>query len=764
MCSIFRTIALFIVLTACSQNAVLALSPSVEQASAAEAYKGIAKTLEELQQQVPPNYLSPESVADINDYDPEKIVGWIKQNIQFTPTPGYQLSPQVALQHATGNALEQAQLLQNVLVQAGLEVRVAKATLTAEQANTLLQESFVLSPARQWQLDSALREKYFHALSIQAGGSKDSLNKRHISFKNLTPWTESGVYSEAQAQAAKFSGAIKIARGDQALSGTSLLEPWLANAQDYYFIKYRFSQGDPWKEAHPAFTQSQPSITDSTYFTGTLKNHHHQLTLQAFITRDSNGKTETIPVTGLHQTTIAELFEQQLQFATVASGMQQAIQLNSLETLESGQIFAPTIDGAMAKNARLFSLDGKDYSPSEINNSMSAVSISNNKRIEQNTSSLNEAFGTSAKQLGDSPVSQSRLVHYYLVIEWSAPNGRKRSLQRTLYREHTDQNPAQILESVTQRAVLAAAGALTPAAEMHASLDTLRSAFLLLAKIQSNEYSESQVFAQLSEWASNRNDLIFNAAARLSSEPTNAARLFYHAPVLAIKWEQRASGASSNEAGKTTFDYLINAAQVAVLEEGKIKIVPQRTLNYGVWSTYAEALLMSKNIQRESLPAGSASAASAFNTAIAGKKFTVINASNLTTEGVTKNTTIPQSLASSILANPQYVFLVPRSDKKMNPTAYYRVDPLSGETLGYTMDGRGSSAEHVAFTVNMIQTTVAAGKMLACIVKGDAEGEQITCLGCATLQYAISLIGGAYWSTVGAAVGEGVGDVACSWT
>ncbi|MFK7976957.1 MAG: hypothetical protein AB8C02_12525 [Halioglobus sp.] len=742
------------------KNPAAAQMPDPEKVMSVSKLKVMAKSISKLREQIPPQYLSPESVAEINDYEPEQIAGWVKQNIQFTPSPGYQLSPEMTLQTATGNALEQAQLLQTVLVQAGLEVRLAQATLSTEQANTLLRESFIKSPARQWQLDAPTREDYYQQLAVELGLQKNALIDRYTALKNLTAWPESGVYSEAQTLATEISTAIKALQNGQTPTSETLLQPFLANAQEYYFVKYRFAQGEPWQEAHPAFSSSVPSIDNSKYLTQPMDQYHHKVTLQAFITREAKGKKQTIPVSPLHKTTVAELLDQQVHFATTPSGMPKAIEERSLASLESGQIFAPSINGKVDPNARLFSLDGSDYSLGEISSSVSALSTATNKKVGGFTQSLEGALGTKADQ---SSASGSHLLRYFLSITWSAPNGQERSIERTIYSKQAEQSPAQALEAITQRAVLAAsASVLTPAAEMHAGLDTMHSAFTLLAKLNAEQYTQAQVFDQMNGWANQRKDLLFQGAAKISAEAAAKQRLFSQAPVLAIKWERR-NGASSSMTARKTFDYLINAAQVATLDGQTIEISYDKTLAYGVWSTYSEALLLSNTDQRNALPEKSESAANTFNNAISGQGFSVLTTANQKTNSSTQAPRIPAHLTDAIASNPQHLFVVPKGSLGDTPLAYYAVDARTGEALGYTLDGRGSSTEYAVFLSNLGSSIYAGIKMLACIVKGDAEGEQLSCLGCATLQLAISLIGGAYLSAEAAIAGEGAGEVICNF-
>lgn len=775
MSIIIRAFVLSSFYLAMAVNTAMAQMSTIEQANSLEKFKGITKTIEEMQNEIPMHYLSPEALAEVNDYDPEKIATWVKKNIQFTPSPGYQLSPTSALRTATGNSLEQAILLQNVLVQAGLEVRLAKATLNTAQAMTLLRESFIPSPAKQWSLDPAVRDQSFRKLSLQLGNAENDLVEHYVSYKNLIPWPDSPVIKEAKSLASDFSSEIAKKHGSAAHSEASNIEPWLSNSKDYYFVKYRFSQGDPWLQAHPAYSTSTPVIVNSAYHTSGVQEQHHQITLQAFITREVNGKKETIPVSALHKSTVSELFEKQLKFTTTPSGIQNAIAQRSFLPLQSDQFFAPIINGQLTKGSRFFSLDGKDYSLLEVTNPMGKIAVASNKKIDQLNKRLDRGLGDKESSIDkNESVPKSRLLHYYLTITWSAPGGNRRSLRRTIYRERTGQEPNEIFEAITQSTALAVTPAtLTPAAELFESLDTLRSAFELLSKLNAEQYTESQTLNQLSEWSRSRNDLSFNGVVKLAEEIVDSSsQLFSDAPVVALKWELQANGKNnlalqSIPKTKTSFDYLINAAQVAVLTDDSVATSPTRTLEYGVWSTYGEAIVLSDTKQRERLNEQSLSAANFFNKSFSERKLSIISSKDLN-KASTPDGLIPAHLSENIVENPEYLFLFPQSENKLKVGAYYRVHPLTGEALGYSLEGRGTAmTEEAAFSSTMIHAVSGAGKMIACINGGDADGEQLSCLGCATLQLAIALIsgiGGIPTSfTVGFETAAGIADVGCSF-
>lgn len=749
----------------------LALSSNASQADedSANRLRAVSQSLEVLQREIPAHYLSPEALAENQDYEPEKIIGWIKQNIQYQPSPGYQLTPQSALRTATGNALEQAVLLQNVLVQAGLEVRLARTTLEHDQAMALLRESFVASPARQWELDPKVREARFKQISRTLGGDENAVSQHFANSEGLTPWRQSGVYNQANALSQNLSKTLQNANAWK--DNGELLQPWVNNAQAYYFVKYRFSQGEPWAQAHPAFTSANPTIEESTYVTEGFEDQHHQVTVQAFITRETDGKEETIPVSAVHSQTVASLFENQLQFSTIASGLQKAIEEKSATALQASRFFAPAINGKLAKSARYFTLDGRDLSPAQVNDPMGKIGTVANEKITQMTGALDDALGTPTP--GDETTSNpaSRLLHYYLTIQWTAPSGVSRTLERSIYRPTADQNAATAQAEITQRAVLAATPAtLTPAAELFTSLQDQRAVLALMAKLKTQDYTESQLSRQLGDWSRNRNDLIFNTAVKISRASAGEAALFSQAPVIALRWEKQAdegtpaTSESTSNSPTMAFDYLVNSAQTASLAGNVVSINPTQTLVYGVWSTYGEAVLMSGSPQRDSLAVDSISAAGAFNRLSRQGKITVVDANSA---GSLPNGSIPPLLQKRILQNPQYAYILPSPNTvgSNNPYdyAYYRVNPATGETLGYSLNGRGVAiSETTQLLLIDIATAVTIGKMIGCFFKGGSEGEVVTCLGCTLLQYAIAAV--AYGlAPVAAAVAAGVGEVGCSF-
>lgn len=65
----------------------------------------ILEVLTDFSNQIPPYYYSLEAVAEHNEYDEKRIIQWLSKNIQYSPTPGYQLTPENALKTATGKVL-----------------------------------------------------------------------------------------------------------------------------------------------------------------------------------------------------------------------------------------------------------------------------------------------------------------------------------------------------------------------------------------------------------------------------------------------------------------------------------------------------------------------------------------------------------------------------------------------------------------------------------------------------------------------------------
>lgn len=708
----------------------------------------IIQALTDLSAQLPQQYLSLDAVAEHNDYDENRIIKWVAKNIQYSPSPGYQLTPENALLTASGNALEQAMLLQNLLTQAGFEVRISRTVLDEETAVELLKQSFVSSPVHKWQFDDVVRDEYLKKFAVLYGEEENAFLGRYLELAALTPWGDSKLYKESRKLSETLYKAIEN-QGAWQFSDAPL-RPWIEIAQDYFFVKYRLSPGDEWLQAHPAFVEKAPIIETSTYFTEDISSQYHQITFQAFITRQIDGqKTETIAVTPQIKRSSQQLFKRQLEFATAPSNFKEASDTNSLKLLYESKYFVPIVDDAVDDDTRAFGLDGKDYAAKEVLGSTQQFMKAVTEKMSKSTSALGELSSQASEPTGGlNPESSSVLLDYYFLVGWTAPSGDSIQIKRFIYQRQEKERNKSIVEDITQRLSLAAEpGILSPAAESNQQLNAQISVIQLMQKAIEQDFSETQTINQISQWSKSQKDFRFNNTLALSQHPNNDQQIFSSVPMLAVIWE-RQDYESEQLSGTTSFDYLINAAQVVRIADNALTTDASATLALGVWSTYSEALVQAKGGQdtappsRDELPRGIVSAAGQFNKSITTNQgFEIVTQASHLVSRPQLSSSAKALLADELSKNPQYLFVLPKQRPESGYLAYYRIDNQTGETLGYSEFGRGISEVEYA---KMLGVAIAYYKYLQSLAKCTGMGntaEGRSCLFCTGALAAITANG-----------------------
>lgn len=693
----------------------------------------IIKTLTELSKEIPERYLSLDGVAEYHEYDEKKIIPWVTTNIQYSPSVGYQLTAENTLKTLSGNALEQAVFLQTILTQAGFEVRISKTTLDDATAIELLKQSFINSPARYWTFKPNIEKNYLKKLAELHGKTVHELLDRNKRLTALIPWLNSKIYTDANKLSMQLYTALEKEKAWKLSSNA--MKPWIDIAKDYYFVKYRLSQGDKWTQAHPAFLVNAPVIEKSTYFTSDIKTQYHQISLQAFITRKIGEKKETIAVTPLIERNSLQLFKHQLEFITIPANLETALKTKSLNLLYESKSFIPTVDGKILKGTRIFGVDGKDYSADNILDPSQRLANS----ININTKGVSTSLNSIEKPLTDkkNQNKSSELLDYHIKISWKSPRGDVRNIKRMIYQKGGEK--LSISNSIIQRILLATESAVfSPAALLNKQFRTQISLLKLGETLKQKNISEESSLRETKKWVTKHKDNRFNAILTLSNlVPTNK-KVFSVAPMLALVWER---GNDNNERIITSsFDYLINSSQVATLSNNQLSIDPLATMAHGIWSTYSEALVQAKikigqkDLSRDELPKDGISAANQFNKLIEGKNGFVIN-KDPEKFTVLSNTT-RALLAEEFENNPNQILIVPTKRPKKGMLAFYKINIKTGETLGYSENLRGLAS--IEYGVGLAGGAVVfATKYRSC---RTSDGLDAWCVTCGVVQGVVAMI------------------------
>ena len=198
------------------------LTTSLAQAASdperlAAGYEATAEALEKIAQVAPAADFNPAELATTIEGDPAAVTAWVTAHIAHGVYRGTLKGAQGTLEDRRGNALDRALLLAALLQAKGLEVRLARATLSADTAAKLAaaiaSETHVAAPP----VDPALTDPIIEALVADPR-------------VNGAAWRDGAAARDAAADAADAASAVLKDKALNALS--ALVTPSLAVAED----------------------------------------------------------------------------------------------------------------------------------------------------------------------------------------------------------------------------------------------------------------------------------------------------------------------------------------------------------------------------------------------------------------------------------------------------------------------------------------------------------------------------------------------------
>jgi hypothetical protein len=215
--------------------------------------------LEEWREELDKKSFSPEALVDVVDDNLEALYQWVRDNTLLVPYRGTLRGPRGVLMDRVGNSLDRALLLNELLYEAGYEVRLARSTLPDDEAGLLLQKlrqrakSF---PFPEEERGSAYQNERSENFSLRFDMDKGRLDKdlndqieaREALEKKIQSRAEK--QAEALALAVKNSGAVDYVDHD-ARNREALKEHWWVHA----------SKNGTWVDLDPSFSDFKPGQT-----------------------------------------------------------------------------------------------------------------------------------------------------------------------------------------------------------------------------------------------------------------------------------------------------------------------------------------------------------------------------------------------------------------------------------------------------------------------------------------------------------------------
>jgi hypothetical protein len=668
------------------------------------------------------------ALLDNLDYDSEQIINFVKTEISFEPYPGTLRGGQGALTSRAGNSLDQSLLLASLLRDAGYEARILRGRLNESQSRLLIQELGVPRPARPPVGDVARIAASVRKLE-QLGISVDESESGLAEVLRTSPDpSASPSFLEYAGVQNMLDAALKQADFTlQSPEDTSLL----AETADYFWVQVRTAAARGWDDVHPAFGHvPDPDVEVQEVFGSAIPAElQHTFSFRVYIERYAKGQLEIVPLTGEWERPTANLNAVPMVFANVPNPLLDARTpfVNLGGALEETQWFAPIFGGRLAPDAEYFDLSGSLVSPLAAANSAAG--------LFKTTGTL---FGEALGGIGGG--NQPTLTAQWLEFTLTSPGGEQRKYRRTtfdLIGEEARQAPERLAElrpepgkhlaSLLQRhTFMLSTGETSRGLAIDYGLSRLLESRPLLEMMLNiagdGVVDEKRLAASLAEvpnhWTGHLALFtLFDQAGRL----TEGHRVYRDAPALLIHRE----GLSSSHGYVRAIDIVQNPWRGFDIRSEVPKPSPQAVMSAGIWETLHEGLVLGGG-QRVSTTRVFDEAKKEQISVMLLRPGDRVPASGL-------NAASRQAIEEDLRRG--FAVLLPEREPKIG-AGWWRINPLSGETVGQILDGRGSATEYVAGMALGISICLLAIGIIGCAENykpetladvGDARGKMTCC-------------------------------------
>lgn len=683
--------------------------------------------------------------------EPESISAWMQEQIAFEPYAGLLRGPEGTLLARAGNALDQATLLARLLGDAGYEARVALATLSEADAGRLLARASLprAEPPPPGDVDAM-----HDVLTRLEGLMADSSRLVEDLEATLDPPAVDGeaLLAELDATAGRLQEAL--ARADVTLGAGA--EPALVQeARNYAWTQYRLGPSEAWSSAHPTGFDPQAPLEAEEVITDEVPEELlHRVRIEAWIERKEGDRLVREEVMSAWERPAANAHGVLLSYANAPNGYQPSTlgAFDLEEVLESTTFFAPYFGGSMAPGAQVFDLDGRTVPPDVAGDAAAAVFQTVAGQAEQAAGALGALGNDGPDEDADELMA---LVGHGLDFVTIAPGGEETRYRRRLLDRLGPENRAADRIRVPEDAPDATAAVLGRQ-RILVTVGALPTGYLLdrtLERILESRPFFEFIVAQMAEPDHDAtlapelvpgdtaldhllaNDLFDRALALEGGEPG-----FRAGPSMLVLAERIDPEGGSGFV--RSVDIVSNPRRVLRGEgNGAARIAADAALRRGVWETIVEREMLA---DEDGTITAAADAGGPFQVFRPGQE---VDAAALGGDA---------EAAENLLADLArgHVVLVPTATPDGDRPAWWRIDPLSGTTLGITADGRGQTM--IEYEIQLYDYALT----LMFAVKGlkDCQGMGGTAEMCCLLKAHITNVAGfGMGGIVGKAFGAGGG-------
>lgn len=646
-----------------------------------EGFDELQRVLEATRSELDPTRADVDELAfELAFEEPEAIARWVQQNIAFEAYPGLLRGPTGTLAAGAGNALDQAVLLARLMNDAGYQADVVRARLTDEAALALVE---TIRTDRAAGAD----ERAGAAWSPEAAAETLGLTEDQLADLEATADARlAELHAQTESVAQDLTERLRAA--GVTTEGASVRSMLAQEAQDYFFVQWRISEGDAWQDAHPAFAADGP--TDADYdvvesLQGAVPEAlQHRVRIQLFVEQKLGDSLEARPVTEAWERPAANLVAEPVRVASRADGFSRAEDPgDDASVLEATNFFLPTFGDELAPGGQAFDLQGNVVPPDAAASAAAGL-----------FQELGEQTGRAAGALGglgsdDPPDAEfvALSAHWieYTVIE---PGGEETTHRRMILDrlgadrrasgdlELTPMTDMEMFEALqTSHTVMVAAGRFRDAYLAWHNVRLQLQAHVLLDGVLESRLDAQRTPAVSSELAQTEATLGYLLTHSLydAYEPTGAASYRAGAAITVLARSYDGSNALSDIV--TANERVVDASGAAAWGEA---------IRSGVWQTLVEGMPLER--------AGAAvhTPVSALRDAMsAGIEVTVLRTGD--GDSVTA-LDLPAAARAGIMEDLAAGYAVVTPVALPDPGAmagWWRIDPETGASLGRGGDGRG---------------------------------------------------------------------------
>ena len=560
-------------------------------------YDGFLKRIESLRSIIDRSKFDLEALLEKLDYDSEKIIDFVRDDIYFEQYQGSLRGAKGTLMSQAGNALDQAVLLAALLKDAGYEARIVEGKLPPSSALRLLREVLPADQERLRAKRSADEKKRLNDLRNLQASLGDAQTPVALSEQPNPPVNieDSPLYQQAQAIAQDLLETIEKVRKDQQ---DQLEQRLVDEATDYFWVEYRGGPGSQWTSVHPVaefLSADAESISTKAMFADSVPERLlHRIKIEVLIDQKEGNELVEKPLMSPWTRPAANLHGEILTFTNVPNTLATLeIPDNAQEAFQKATIFAPVLGGIVPAGGQFFDLEGNTVDQMAANSPAAGL-----------FATLSEKTSNAAGAIAESERKEDfvTLVDQRMRITFVSPDGTTTVVERSIFDRRSARDAAEIgsefeptgLEDIAalteSRSLLINCGRIPDDFVLEQILNRARdSRFLFDIMVRKSLRPGEKIAVPTTELAKLKTGWVgtYLLFAMFDAEASSSSMLAYRAtPNLLIYHAENPSLGH-----RVAVDIVRNRRRSLRMVDGRVQVALEDSLARGVWETLTEGLL-----------------------------------------------------------------------------------------------------------------------------------------------------------------------------